>query len=147
MACASCGARGKWQVFFGVYRRPFAGSAQAFDELIGNAEKQLEHLSLLELIAYLSVLAYQLPKMPPMIAPASSSGSSHIILRKLRACPEQDFRLNESRLGRSLKAPSSPVIFPESSTADAARCRENLEWLAVLIAATQRADRLRRFDG
>ncbi|MEL3970412.1 NERD domain-containing protein, partial [Pseudomonas aeruginosa] len=59
------------------------------------------------------------------------------ILRKLRACPEEDFRLNESRLGQSLKRHLSPIIFPGSSTVDVARCRENLECLAVLIAATQ----------
>ncbi|MGA4815327.1 hypothetical protein ACPA9J_08905 [Pseudomonas aeruginosa] len=48
-----------------------------FDELIGNAEKQLEHLSLLELIAYLSVLAYQaFAEDAPMIAPASSGRST-----------------------------------------------------------------------
>ncbi|RPO57747.1 hypothetical protein IPC1225_10685, partial [Pseudomonas aeruginosa] len=96
-------------------------------------------MSLLELIAYLSVLAYQAFAED---APDDRSGQqwqvyNRIILRKLRACPEQDFRLNESRLGQSLKRHLSPVIFPESSTADAARCRENLEWLAVLIAATQ----------
>lgn len=129
---------GEWQVFFGVCDR-LLDQLKPFDELIGNAEKQLEHLSLLELIAYLSVLAYQAFAED---APDDRSGQqwqvyNRIILRKLRACPEQDFRLNESRLGQSLKRHLSPVIFPESSTADAARCRENLEWLAVLIAATQ----------
>lgn len=74
--------------------------------------------------------------------PADHSGQqwqvyNRIILRKLQACPEEDFRLNESRLGQSLKRHLSPIIFPESSTADAVRCREYLEWLAVLIGATQ----------
>lgn len=114
-------------------------SIKPFDELIGNAEKQLGHLSLLELFSYLSVLAYQAFSED---ASDDRSGQqwklyNRIILRKLQACPEEDFRLNESRLGQSLKRHLSPIIFPESSTADAARCRENLEWLAVLIAATQ----------
>ncbi|WP_407594618.1 NERD domain-containing protein [Pseudomonas aeruginosa] len=128
----------EWQVFFGVCDR-LLDQLKPFDELITNAEKQLGHLSLLELFSYLSVLAYQAFAED---APDDRSGQqwqvyNRIILRKLRACPEQDFRLNESRLGQSLKRHLSPVIFPESSTADTARCRENLEWLAVLIAATQ----------
>ncbi len=110
-----------------------------FDELIASAEKQLEHLSLLEFFSYLSVLAYQAFSDD---AADDRSGQqwkvyNRIILRKLRACPEEDFRLNESRLGQSLKRHLSPIIFPGSSTADVARCRENLECLAVLIAATQ----------
>jgi Holliday junction resolvase-like predicted endonuclease len=58
-------------------------------------------------------------------------------LRKLRVCPEEDFRLSESRLGLSLKRHLSPIIFPESACPDLAACRENLEWLIVLIEATQ----------
>ncbi|MCO2926696.1 YraN family protein [Pseudomonas aeruginosa] len=91
------------------------------------------------MFSYLSVLAYQAFSED---ASDDRSGQqwkvyNRIILRKLQACPEEDFRLNESRLGQSLKRHLSPIIFPESSTVDAARCRENLEWLAVLIAATQ----------
>ncbi|MDG4380148.1 NERD domain-containing protein [Pseudomonas aeruginosa] len=128
----------EWQVFFGVCDR-LLDQLKPFDELITNAEKQLGHLSLLELFSYLSVLAYQAFSED---ASDDRSGQqwkvyNRIILRKLRACPEGDFRLNESRLGQSLKRHLSPIIFPGSSTADAARCRENLEWLAVLIAATQ----------
>ena len=67
---------GEWQVFFGVCDR-LLDQLKPFDELIGNAEKQLEHLSLLELIAYLSVLAYQaFAEDAPMIAPASSGRST-----------------------------------------------------------------------
>jgi len=130
----------EWQVFFGVCAR-LLDQLKPFDELIANAEKHLERLSLLELFSYLSVLAYQAFAED---APDDRSGQqwqvyNRIILRKLLACPEEDFRLNEVRLGESLKRHLSPIIFPGSSTADAdaARCRENLEWLAVLIAATQ----------
>ena len=128
----------EWQVFFGVCDR-LLDQLKLFDELIASAEKQLKHLSLLEFFSYLSVLAYQAFTED---APDDRSGQrwqvyDRIILRKLRACPEEDFRLNETRLGQSLKSHLSPIIFPGSSAADAARCRENLDWLAVLIAATQ----------
>ncbi|EOJ9249377.1 TPA: NERD domain-containing protein [Pseudomonas aeruginosa] len=128
----------EWQVFFGVCDR-LLDQLKPFDELIASTEKQLEHLSLLEFFSYLSVLAYQAFSDD---AADDRSGQqwavyNRIILRKLRVCSEEDFRLNESRLGQSLKRHLSPIIFPGSSTADAARCRENLEWLAVLIAATQ----------
>ncbi|MFO6217069.1 NERD domain-containing protein [Pseudomonas aeruginosa] len=128
----------EWQVFFGVCDR-LLDQLMPFDELIASAEKQLEHLSLLEFFSYLSVLAYQAFSDD---AADDRSGQqwavyNRIILRKLRACPEEDFRLNESRLGQSLKRHLSPIIFPGSSTVDVARCRENLECLAVLIAATQ----------
>jgi len=132
----------EWHVFFGVCDR-LLDQLKPFDEVIARSDKQLEHLSLLELFSYLSVLAYQA---------LSEDGSddrsgqqwqvyNRIILRKLEVCPEEDFRLTESRLGQSLKRHLSPIIFPESSATDAVRCRENLEWLAVLIAATQE-----RFD-
>ncbi|MDX2355077.1 NERD domain-containing protein [Stutzerimonas xanthomarina] len=128
----------EWHVFFGVCDR-LLDQLKPFDEVIARSDKQLEHLSLLELFSYLSVLAYQA---------LSEDGSddrsgqqwqvyNRIILRKLEVCPEEDFRLTESRLGQSLKRHLSPIIFPESSATDAVRCRENLEWLAVLIAATQ----------
>lgn len=128
----------EWQVFFGVCDR-LLGQLKPFDELIISAEKHLEHLSLLELFSYLSVLAYE-----AFSGDASDERSDlqwqvydRIILRKLQSCSEEDFRLTESRLGRSLKRHLSPIIFPESPNADVARCRENLEWLAVLITATQ----------
>ncbi|WP_249906498.1 nuclease-related domain-containing protein [Pseudomonas fulva] len=128
----------EWHVFFGVCDR-LLDQLKPFDELIARSDNQLEHLSLVELFSYLSVLAYQ---------EFSEDGSddrsgrqwqvyNRIILRKLEACPEEDFCLTESRLGQSLKRHLSPIIFPESSATDAVRCRENLEWLAVLIAATQ----------
>jgi len=47
-------------------------------------------------------------------------------LNKLRACPKEDFRLSESRLGQSLKRHLSPIIFLGTSNS-----------LALLIGATQ----------
>ncbi|EPL60201.1 hypothetical protein B382_22410 [Stutzerimonas stutzeri B1SMN1] len=129
---------GDWQVFFGVCDR-LLDQLKPFDELIVHAEKHLERLSLLELFSYLSVLAYEAFAED---APADRSGQQwkiydRIIVRKLQACQEEDFRLTEARLGQSLKRHLSPIIFPESPSVAAARCRENLESLAVLVVATQ----------
>lgn len=128
----------EWQVFFGVCDR-LLDQLRPFDELIAIAEKQLKHLSLLELFSYLSVLAYEAFAED---VPADRSGQqwkvyNRIILNKLRACSEEDFRLSESRLGQSLKRHLSPIIFPGSSNSDVVRCRQNLESLAILIGATQ----------
>lgn len=128
----------EWQVFFGVCDR-LLDQLKPFDELIAHAERQLEQLSLLELFSYLSVLAYEAFAEDAL---ADRSGQqwkvyNRIIVRKLQACSEEDFRLTEARLGQSLKRHLAPIIFPELPTADAARCRENLESLAVLIVATQ----------
>lgn len=127
-----------WQVFFGACDR-LLDQLKPFDELIAIAEKQLKHLSLLELFSYLSVLAYEAFAED---VPADRSGQqwkvyNRIILNKLRACSEEDFRLSESRLGQSLKRHLSPIIFPGSSNSDGVKCRQNLESLAILIGATQ----------
>lgn len=128
----------EWQIFFAVCDR-LLEQLKPFDELIAHAEKQLKRLSLLELFSYLSVLAYEAFSDD---VPADRNGQqwkvyNRIILRKLQVCSEEDFRLTESRLGQSLKRHLIPIILPGSSSADAARCRENLESLAVLILATQ----------
>ncbi|MBG0839435.1 NERD domain-containing protein [Pseudomonas toyotomiensis] len=127
-----------WQVFFGVCDR-LLDQLKPFDELIAHAEKQLKHLSLLELFSYLSVLAYQAFTEDGSDDPSGQQWKvyNRIILNKLRACSEEDFRLSESRLGQSLKRHLSPIIFPGSSNSDGVRCRQNLESLALLIDATQ----------
>ncbi len=128
----------EWQVFFGVCDR-LLDQLKVFDELITSAEKQLEHLSLLELFSYLSVLAYQAFTEDGSDDPAGQQWKvyNRIILNKLCACSEEDFRLSESRLGQSLKRHLSPIIFADSSNSEVVACRQNLESLAVLIAATQ----------
>lgn len=128
----------EWQVFFGVCDR-LLDQLTPFDELISSTEKQLEHLSLLELFSYLSVLAYQ------TLSEETSNDYSgqqwkvynRIILKKLETCSDKSLHLTESQLGQSLKRHLSPIIFPGSSAADVFRCRKNLELLAVLVAATQ----------
>ena len=127
-----------WQVFFGVCDR-LLDQLKPFDELIASAEKQLEHLTLLELFSYLSVLAYQAFAEDGSDDPSGQQWKvyNRIILNKLRACSEEDFRLSESRLGQSLKRHLSPIIFPGSSNSDVVKCRQNLESLALLIGATQ----------
>jgi len=128
----------EWQVFLGVCDR-LLDQLRPFDELIAIAERQLKHLSLLELFSYLSVLAYEAFAED---VPADRSGQqwkvyNRIILNKLRACSEQDFRLSESRVVQSLKRHLSPIIFPGFNNSDVVRCRQNLESLAILIGATQ----------
>ncbi|HHG4394921.1 TPA: NERD domain-containing protein [Pseudomonas aeruginosa] len=126
-----------WQIFFGVCER-LLEQLESFDELIFKAENQLKHLSLLELLSYLSVLAYQAFTDEVQADPSGQQWEvyNRIILRKLQTCQEEDFRLNELRLGRSLKQHLAPILFMEPGTADSAECRANLESLAVLIAAT-----------
>lgn len=128
----------EWQVFFGVCDR-LLDQLKPIDELITSAEKQLEHLTLLELFSYLSVLAYQAFTEDGSDDPSGQQWKvyNRIILNKLRACSKEDFRLSESRLGQSLKRHLSPIIFPESRNSDLVACRQNLESLAVLIGATQ----------
>ncbi|MDI6529431.1 NERD domain-containing protein [Pseudomonas otitidis] len=128
----------EWQVFFGVCDR-LLDQLKPFDELIALAEKQLKHLSLLELFSYLSVLAYHAFTEDGSEDPSGQQWNvyNRIILNKLRACSEEDFRLSESRLGQSLKRHLSPIIFPGSSNSDVVRCRQNLESLVLLIGATQ----------
>lgn len=128
----------EWQVFFGVCER-LLDQLKPFDELITNTEKQLKHLSLLELFSYLSVLACQSFTEDGSDDPSGQQWKvyNRIILNKLRACSEEDFRLSESRLGQSLKRHLLPIIFPGSSNSDVVRCRQNLESLALLIGATQ----------
>jgi len=128
----------EWEVFFGVCDR-LLDQLKPFDELITRAEKQLKHLSLLELFSYLSVLAYHAFTEDGSDDPSGQQWKvyNRIILNKLRDCSEEDFRLSESRLGQSLKRHLSPIIFPGSSNSDEVRCRQNLESLALLIGATQ----------
>jgi hypothetical protein len=125
-----------WRVFFGVCDR-LLEQLQPYAELVDFAEQKLAHLSLLEVLSYLSVLAYE--KMTPD-AVADPSGKlwkvyDRIILNKLKTCSEKDFDLSEARLGQSLKKHISPILFP--SPAITLECRENLEAITVLIEAMQ----------
>lgn len=128
----------EWQVFFGVCDR-LLDQLTPFDELITNAEKQLEHLTLLELFSYLSVLAYQAFSEDGPDDPSGQQWEvyNRIVLRKLQTCKDEDFQLSEVRLGQSLKRHLSPILFADLEPGDSTECRVNLEWLAVLITATQ----------
>lgn len=127
-----------WQTFFGVCER-LLEQLKPFDELILRAEDQLKHLSLLELLFYLSILAYQALADEAQDDPSGREWEvyNRIILRKLQTCREEDFRLSELRLGQSLKRHLAPILFAEAGGAVSEECRANLESLAVLIAATQ----------
>lgn len=123
-----------WLVFFGVCKR-LLDQLKPFDEVIFSAEKELEHLSLLELFSYLSVLGYH--DLNEDVSGEKWTVYNRIILRKLQTCSEENFRLNEPRVMRSLKNHLTPIIFPESSSVDVTRCDKNLKWLVILTTATQ----------
>lgn len=125
-----------WRVFFGVCDR-LLEQLQPYAELVDYAEQKLAHLSLLEMLSYLSVLAYE--QMTPG-AEADPSGKrwkvyDRIVLNKLKTCSDKDFDLSEVCLGQSLRKHLSPILFP--SPAITRECRENLEAVAVLIGAMQ----------
>lgn len=125
-----------WCEFFGVCDR-LLEQLEPFDEALALAEHQLEPLSLLELLSYLSVLAYG--RLGKVEDGASAAGDwqvyERIILRKLHHCTERDFRLTEAELGRSLKRHLSPILFPQPRAGG--ECSANLEAVALLLAATQ----------
>jgi hypothetical protein len=125
-----------WRVFFGVCDR-LLDQLQPYATLVASAEKKLAHLSLLEVLSYLSVLAYE---QMTLDAPADPSGErwkvyDRIVLNKLKTCSDTDFDLSEERLGLSLKKHLSPILFPSPSITS--ECASNLETFDVLIEATQ----------
>ncbi len=126
----------EWHVFVGVCDR-LLEQLDPFDRLIQSAEKKLAHLSLIETLSYLSVLAYWqfIPGAPTNSEANAWHVYSRIISNKLKTCNHSDFNLTESRLGQALKRHLSPIIFP--SPAVTQECRNNLEAFAVLIAATK----------
>ena len=122
-----------WQEFFCVCDR-LLQQLEPFDEAIVQAENQLKSLSLLELLSYLSVLAYgRLGEVDDDPAAKDWAVYERIVLRKLKVCSESDFRVSEEVLGRSLKRHLSPMLFPQPG--GGAECVAHLETLAVLVAA------------
>lgn len=121
----------EWSDFFGVCDR-LLEQLKPFDKAIELAEGQLSSLSLLELLSYLSVLAYS--------CLGEGDGRDwavfeRIILRKLVVCTERDFRVTEEALARSLKRHLSPILFPQSGPV--AECAASLEAVALLVAAVR----------
>lgn len=128
----------EWRTFFGVCHR-LLEQLEPFDALILRAESQLEHLSLIELLSYLSVLAYQSFTGEAEDDPSGQQWEvyNRIILRKLQTCKEEDFRLSELQLAHSIKQHLAPILFLDPRSAASAECRANLESLTVLVAATR----------
>jgi hypothetical protein len=126
----------EWRIFIGVCDR-LLEQLEPFDRLIQSAEKKLAHLSLIETLSYLSILAYEqlIPGEPTNSEANEWHVYSRIISNKLKTCTHSDFNINEARLGQALKRHLSPIIFPSPTVTQ--ECRNNVEAFAVLIAATK----------
>lgn len=126
----------EWNVFFGVCDR-LLEQLEPFDALIRLAEERIAHLSLLETMSYLSVLAYEQLIHDAQATPVNDHWDAYnrIISNRLKTCGDEDFALGEERLAQSLKQHLSPIIFPSPSITQ--ECIGNLEAVAVLILATQ----------
>lgn len=126
----------EWNVFFGVCDR-LIEQLEPFDSLIRSAEERIAHLSLLETMSYLSVLAYEqlIPDAPDTPVSGHWDVYNRIISNKLKTCGDDDFALGEASLAKSLKQHLSPILFPSPSITQ--ECIGNLEAVAVLISATQ----------
>ena len=101
-----------WRVFFGVCDR-LVEQLTPFDQLIHTARRALAHLSLLETLSYLSILAYErfIPGKAIDLGSEDWKVYNRIIANKLGHCTDEDFNLSEERIGRSLKRHLSPIIF------------------------------------
>lgn len=126
----------EWDVFFGVCDR-LIKQLEPFDALIRSAEERIAHLSLLETMSYLSVLAYEqlIPNAPDTPVSGNWDVYNRIISNKLKTCGDDDFALGEASLAQSLKQHLSPILFPSPSIT--LECIGNLEAVAALILATQ----------
>ncbi|HCW1033970.1 TPA: NERD domain-containing protein [Pseudomonas aeruginosa] len=125
----------EWQTFFGVCERLLL-QLEPFDTVIKSTERQLQSLSLLELLSYLSVLAYaRLGEAGDDPAGMDWVAYERVILRKLKTCSESDFRLSTDVLGRSLRQHLSSILFPQPG--EGAECVVNLETVGVMIEATR----------
>nr|WP_272891597.1 nuclease-related domain-containing protein [Stutzerimonas stutzeri] len=125
----------QWQTFIDVCDRLMV-RLEPFDQAILDAERRLNSLSLLELLSYLSVLAYfRLEDAGDDPAAMEWVAYERIIQRKLRTCTESDFRLSTDVLGRSLKRHLSPMLFPQRG--EGAECAANLDVVSEMVVAVR----------
>ncbi|ROZ84200.1 NERD domain-containing protein [Pseudomonas neustonica] len=122
----------EWGAFLNACNR-LVEQLEPFDDLIAQAEQHLKTLSLLELMSYLSILAYPALESVEQNTQQSWAVYERIIQRKLQRCSERDFQLTEKILGKSLKRHLSPLLFPGGGSPE--KCIAHLESVAVLIAA------------
>ncbi len=129
---SSCSGE-EWRTFFGVCERLLL-QLKPFEAAIRERERQLQSLTLLELLSYLSVLAYaRLGADADDPADMDWVAYERIILRKLNFSSESDFRLSTDVLGRSLRQHLSPMLFPQPG--EGAECAVNLKAVGVMIDA------------
>ncbi|MBK1885226.1 nuclease-related domain-containing protein [Marinobacter sp. DY40_1A1] len=121
-----------WSDFFSVCDL-LLKQFEPFDQLIEEAEKRLKPLSLLDLLSYLSILAYSSLDKGDHDTQQEWAVYERIIHLKLLHCSERDFQLTEKTLGKSLKHHLSPLLFPGAASKE--KCITNLESVAVLVSA------------
>ncbi|WP_256658148.1 NERD domain-containing protein [Pseudomonas sp. D(2018)] len=137
--CDQMGSDPEWGVFIGVCNRLLA-QLQPFDAIIETVDARLSGLSLLELLGYLSVLAYEHLREVDQGERAGQRWAVYhrIIQRKLISCAEDGFNLSEARLAASLGQHLAPLLFPApDNLGERFQCERFCEDLRALIAATQ----------
>lgn len=122
-----------WTDFFNVCDRLLA-QLKPFEMHIEQAEHQLKPLKLVELLSYLSVLAYPDLDQDDATTQRSWAIYERIIQRKLQRCTDRDFDLTEQILGKSLKQHLSPLLFQEEGAWERASARlESVAFLTVAV--------------
>lgn len=114
------------------------------DEAIENLQSQLGNLTVFEFLLYGSLFAYE--NIVPARFFATENGTqvyefeqetsdalNQLLVWKLKTRPENDFRLNERFLAKSLKRHLMPLFFPTEGSL--ALCMSNLKLLKSLIKA------------
>ncbi len=137
--CEQMGADPEWGVFIGVCDR-LLDQLKPFDAAIQTVEARVSSLSLLEVLSYLSVLAYEhLSEVDQADRTGQRWAVYHrIIQRKLLSGTEADFSLTEARLAASLRQHLAPLLFPApDNLGERFQCERICEDLRTLIAATQ----------
>lgn len=114
------------------------------DEIIENLQSQLAELTVFEFLLYGSLFAFQ-NIVPERFTEIDTNVQLHdfeqkisdvlnqLLVWKLITRPENDFRLNERFLAKSLKRHLMPLIFPAEGSFTA--CKRNLTLFTSLIKA------------
>jgi Holliday junction resolvase-like predicted endonuclease len=121
----------EWQEFFSVCDL-LKQQLVPFEQAIEAMEYQLKSLSIVELLSYISVVAfYKLDAKDGEPANRYWPAYERIITRKLGACSEKDLQLSQHALAHSIKTHLMPMLLPQQGSA--AYALENLKNLDMLV--------------